>query len=66
MVEGIDERRLSSKRFIKIRNFPGETISDMYQYLIPLFEKKPDYAILDIGTNDVVNYERKEIVDKLL
>ena len=40
MVEGIDKRRMSSKRVIKVRKFPGATISDMYHYLIPLLEKK--------------------------
>ena len=38
----------------------------MYHYLIPLLEKKPDYLILHVGPNDVINYEGKEIVDKLL
>ena len=66
MVEGTDERRMSSKRVIKVRKLPGATISDMYHYLIPLLEKKPDHVILHVGTNDVVNYEGKKIVDKLL
>ena len=56
MVEGIDERRMSSKRLVKVRKFPGATISDMYHYLIPLLEKKPDHVILHVGTNDVLNY----------
>ena len=38
----------------------------MYHYLIPLLEKKPDHIILRVGTDDVLNYERTEIVDKLL
>ena len=66
VVEGIDERRMSSKRVIKVRKFPGATISDMYHYLIPLLEKKTDHVTLHDDTNDVVNYEGKEIVDKLL
>ena len=66
MVEGTDERRISSTRVIKVRKFPGATISDMFHYLIPLLEKKPDHVILHAGTNNVVNNEGKEIVDKLL
>ena len=65
-MKGIDERRMSSKRVIKARKFPGATISNMYHYLIPLLEKKPDYLILHVGPNDGINYEGKEIVDKLL
>ena len=38
----------------------------MYHYLIPLLEKKYDHVTLHAGTNDVANYEGKEIVDKLL
>ena len=66
MVEGIDKRRMSSKWVIKVRKFPEATISDMYHYLIPLLEKKPDHVIFHVGRSDVVNYEGKEIVDKLL
>ena len=66
MVEGTDERRMSSKRVVKIRKFPGATISGMYHYLIPLLEKKPDHVILYIGSNDILNYEGTEILDKLL
>ena len=66
MVEGIDERRMASKRVIKVRKLPGATISDMYHYLIPLLEKKPDHVILHVGKNDVINYEGKDIADKLL
>ena len=66
MVDGIDERRMSSKRVVKVRKFPGATNSDMYHYLIPLLEKKPDHLILHIGANDVLNYEGTEIVDKIL
>ena len=39
MVEGIYERRISSKRVIKARKFPGLTMNDMYHYLISLLEK---------------------------
>ena len=66
MVEGVDERRMSTKRVVKVRKFPGSTISDMYHHLVPLLEKNPDYLILHVGTNDVLSYEGTEIVDKLL
>ena len=66
MVEGIDERGMSRKRVIKVRKSLEATISDMYHYLIPLLEKKTDHVILHVGTNDVINYGGKEIVDKLL
>ena len=66
MAEEIDERRMSSKRVTKVKKFPEATISDIYHYLLPILEKKPDHVLLLFSTNDVVNYEGKEIVDKLL
>ena len=40
MAEGIDERRISSKRVVKVRKFLEAIISDIYHCLIPLLEKK--------------------------
>ena len=62
MVEGIDERRISSKRVVKVRKFPEAIISDIYHCLIPLLEKKLDHVVLHVGEN----YEGTEIVGKLL
>ena len=53
MVEGIDERRMSSKQVIKVKKFSGATISDINYYLLPILEKKPDHVILHFSTNDV-------------
>ena len=61
VVEGIDERKMSSKQLFKVRKFPGAATSD----LKPLIEKKSDHVILHVGTNDAVNYEETKIVDKL-
>ena len=66
MVAGIHERKMSSKRLIKVRSFPGASCSDMYHYLVPILERNPDHLILHVRTNDVAHYERTEIVDKLL
>ena len=66
MFADIDKRKMSSKRLIKVRSFPGETCFDIYHYLVPILERKPYHVILHVGTNDVVHYEGTEIVDKLL
>ena len=57
MFAGIDERK---------KSFPGATCSDMYNYLVPILEKKTDHVILHVGTNNVAHYIGTEIVDKLL
>ena len=66
MVAGIDENKISSKRLIKDRSFPGATCSHMYHYLVPILKRKLEYVILHVGTHDVAQYEGTEIVDKLL
>ena len=63
-MEGIDEKRMSNKRIIDSRKFPGATISNMCNYLISLLEKKPDHVILNVGTNEQMNEQIN--VDKLL
>ena len=65
-VAGTDKRKLSSKRLIKVRSFPGATCFDIYHYLVPILEREPHHVILHVGTNDVAHYEGTEIVDKLL
>ena len=38
MVFGIDERKMSSKRLIKVRSFSDAICYDMYHYLVPVLE----------------------------
>ena len=38
MLEGLDERKMSSKHVVKVRKFPGATTDDMYHYLMPLLQ----------------------------
>ena len=46
MVVDIDERKISRKRLIKVRSFPGATYFDMYHYLVPILEKNSDNMML--------------------
>ena len=64
MVAGIDERKMSSKRLIKVRSFLGATSSITIWYLF--LKKKTDQVTLHVRINDVAHYEGTEIVDKLL
>ena len=51
MFSGIEERRISkSDRKVKVKNFPGATIDDMYDYIKPLLRKCPDNITLHVGT----------------
>ena len=67
MLSGIDKRRISKRdRKIKVENFPGATIDDIYDYIKPLLKKCPDNIILHVGTNNTVNKSSKVVLGKLL
>ena len=66
MLEGLDERKMSSKRVVKVRKFPGATTDDMYHYLMPLIQKQRDNVILHVGTNDASSRNSSEIVNNIL
>ena len=51
ILNGIDEVLLSQKRLVKVRQFPGETVSDMYDHLKPILKRKLEFLIWHIGTN---------------
>ena len=67
MFSGIEERRISKRdRKVKVKNFPGATIDDMYDYIKPLLEKCPDNIILHVGTNNTVNESSKILYQKVM
>ena len=42
IVSGLRESKMSFRRNIKVRFFPGARIQDTYYYLVPLLRKRPD------------------------
>ena len=66
MLEGLDERKMSSKRVVKVKKFPGAATDDMNHYLMPLKQKQPDNVILHVGTNNASSYNSSEIVNNIL
>ena len=66
MLEGFDERKMSSKRVVKVRKFLAATTDDMYHYLMPLIERQPDNVILHIGINNASSHNSSEIVNNIL
>ena len=66
MLEGLDERKMSSKRVVKMRKFTGSTTGDMYHYLMSLIQKQRDNVILHVGTNDASSCNSSEIVNNML
>ena len=66
MLEGLDERKMSSNRVVKVRKFPGAITDDMYDYLVPLIQKQSDNVILHVGINDASSYNSSKIVNNIL
>ena len=65
MLFGTEERNNSKRdRKVKVKNFPGARIDDMYDYIKPLLKKYPDNITCE--TNNTVNYPSKMVLDKLL
>ena len=67
MLSGIDKRSISKRdRKVKVKNLPGATIDDMYDYIKPLLNKCPDNIILHVGTNNTINESSKVMFGELL
>ena len=67
IIGGLEERRLGRNGIkVKVRCFPGCTISDMNDYCKPILKKKPSHIVLHVGTNDTNKFCSREIIDKLL
>ena len=66
MLNGRDKRRVSKTHPVKVRFFPGARIKDMYHYLIPIFEEKPEHLIVHVETNDAADSSHQQIANDLL
>ena len=66
MLEGLHERKMSSKRVVTVRKSPGATTDYMYHYSMPLIQKQPDNVILHVGTNDASSCNSSEILNNIL
>ena len=51
---------------MKVRQFPGATITDVHDHLKPIIKRRPEFFVLHIHTNDTSKYTPNEIVDKVL
>ena len=65
VVSGLRESKMSFRRNIKVRFFPGARIQDMCYYLVPLLRKRTNKVILHVGTNDAPHIRADEILEEL-
>ena len=66
IITGIDEKRLSKNRLVKVHDFRSAILANVNHHIIPIIKKKPDVIILLVGTNDSVSRTSREILDDLL
>ena len=64
-MSGLRESKISFRRNIEVRSFPGARIQDMYFHLVPLLRKRPDKIILHVGTNDAPHMKADEMLEEL-
>ena len=55
ITNGMNDRGLSTKHNVNVRNQPGATTEDMADHIKPILRKSPDLIILHCGTNDLAN-----------
>ena len=55
IVNGIQEKGLSTKHNIRIRRCPGDTTKDLVDHVKPISRKQPDLVLFHFGTNDITN-----------
>ena len=73
VLSGLREHKMSDKRSLKVRYFPGARIADMKHYSVPFLMKELERIILPVGTNDalfltpeIMSRELKELYDFIL
>ena len=67
IINGVIEERIIKKDMpVKVHFFPGATVADMEDYLIPIIQKKPSDIILLVWTNDAKNLPSRTVLYNLL
>ena len=62
ILNGLNEKKFSEKRPVKIWYFSGAQIKDMYHYIIPILEKEVTNLILDVDRNDAIKSIQKKLL----
>ena len=57
---------MARSKSAKIHSFPGAMTEDKVSYLTPLINKRPDYILSHIGTNNLARDSPQEIAENIL
>ena len=69
MLKFINGRKLSSQIQVSnqsltyVKAFPGATVEDMSDYIMPSLRRKPEEVILHVGTNSLKSSEPRDIAE---
>ena len=70
MLKYINGRKLSSQisnqSLTYVKAFPGATVEDMSDYIMPSLRRKPEEVILHVGTNNLKFSEPREIAEGIV
>ena len=66
ILSGLREFKMSKRKTIKLRTFPGATIGDIKFFIIPHLRKKPDkIVLLPVETIDASHATPKEMFNDI-
>ena len=67
IINGIQEKGLSSKHNTRIRRCPCDTTKDLVDHIKPIARKWPDLVLIHFGTNDITNsIDTEEFMQKVI
>ena len=55
IMNGIQEKGLSSRHNTRSRRCPGDTTKDLVDHIKPIARKRPDLVLIHFGTNDITH-----------
>ena len=65
ILSGLREFKMSKRKTIKVRTFPGATIGDIKFFVVPHLRKNPDKIVLHVGTIDAPHATPKEMFNAI-
>ena len=59
-------RMSDKKNKVIVRSFPGAKVDDLFHYVIPTLQTKPDRIIVHVGSNDLKTTEPRAVAEKVV
>ena len=66
VLAGLEGKRISKNRSVKVRIFLGVTTYNMHDYLKPFLKKNPENITLHVGSNNLMNETSRDVLNEIL